>query len=123
MAQIWTKEECIQQAMLRLLEQPHLLTLTAEQIQDESDMPFNKDIIEIAKTSYNNTSSNTTNLNQVKIATAMECVEQIKLRLGYQLPEDFDSQKCTVQKKFNLPFRKGIIKTALFDLYSKSQAK
>lgn len=114
----WTDVQCVEQAILRLKEHPETISWSAEKIQDETDMPFKKTIIDQAKNQY---LSHTFTLSTHSIATAMECVEQVKMRLNYQLPANFDPKECWVQKDFNLPFRKAIIKTALFDLCIKQK--
>ena len=122
MSHIWLIEDCVEQAMLRLLEHHESLLLTAEEIQDQTDMPFRKDIIDLARDQCGELDQDA----RIKltsthsIATVMECVEQVKLRVGFQLPVDYDAKECFVQKTLNIPFRKAVIKTALFDLYSKS---
>ncbi len=125
MTQIWIVEDCVEQAMLRFLEHPEYLLLTAEEIQDQTDMPFRKDIIDLAKVKCTqlNQDARVELISTHSIATVMECVEQVKLRLGFQLPSDYDAKECHVQTRLNIPFRKVVIKTALFDLYSKSKLK
>jgi hypothetical protein len=112
---IWTESDCIQQCVLRLHEHPDRTSSDPEKIQDEIiDMPFNKRIIELALKQLEMYQLDETST----IFTYRECIEQVKAMLNYNLPKNYNSQKCHVQRDFNLPFRKGVVKMALYELYA-----
>lgn len=117
---IWTRDKCIEQTILRLREYPEYIHSDPETIQTKIiDMPFNKSIIELAQKQYHLFFENTSSLPS--ICTYSECVNQVKLMLDNKLPHNYNSKKCYVQNDLNLPFRKCVIKMALFDIYSKQQ--
>lgn len=88
----------------------------AEIIQDQlEDIPFNKSIIKQAiKTQHKIIIDLKT-----PIWTFTECVERVKCQLSYTLPNNYNLRSCAVQTDFNLPFRKSVIKMALFDMYAR----
>jgi hypothetical protein len=104
--EIWSREYCVDQAIVYMKNIPDILTYDAEYIQDYFKMPFRKQIVREAQEKMR--SMKTFDTLPAK-CTYDDCINQVKLMLQNQ--NKFIS---TIQDDLEIPFRKKIIRSGIY---------